>query len=148
MLAAEREARSALVVETTLLDGSPVRVSHSLADAGTAADLFDPDRRTLLRGLEANPFVLDFEFSTPRDIGRIGLDLYPVELGLTVSVWPDDGGEARTFTSEYRGLRDNEAHVEFLVPSGPVRTRRLRLALRDLLQTDTAKIHVETLSIR
>jgi len=44
-------------------------------------------------------------------------------------------------------LPQGAAHVDFAVPAAAVRTRRLRLELRDLRLTDTAKIHVETLTI-
>ena len=148
IFAAEREARAVLVEETTELDGRTVRISHSRTDSGTVANLFDTDKATLLRGYEANPFVLDLAFSEPREIKGIGLDLYHVELGLTVSVWPADGDVAQTFTAEYRDLPRNDPHVDFDLPSGPLRARRIRLELLKLPGDLVTKIHVETLTLR
>jgi hypothetical protein len=147
ILAAERQARARLVEDTAMLDGQAVHISHSITDAGTVADLFDEDKRTLLRGFEANPMVLDLSFPEPRQLHSIGLDIYPVDLGLTVTLWSDQGEQPQMFRSEYRGL-PQDAHVEVAIPNPPASVRRVRLELLDLTDTEVTKIHIETLRLR
>ena len=55
----EREARSQPVTETAVIDGQTVEVTHSQFDMGLLPNVFDGDTFTLVRGLEANPLILD-----------------------------------------------------------------------------------------
>ena len=148
IFAAEREARTRLIQESTALDGETVVVAHSPTDLGAPGDMFDTDKRTLLRGIDANPFIIDLAFSTPRTVRGIALDLYFADLELTVSVWPAGGEKPLTSSKVYPDLPFNDAHVEFDVPSGPVRTSRLRIELRDRRDPPVMKFHVGTLTIR
>jgi len=143
----ERTARARLVDETAMVNGHAVRISHSITDKGTVADLFDNDRETLLRGLDANPMVLDFTFTDPLVLHSIALNIYRVDLGLTVTAWSDGDSEPKRFASEYRNL-PNDARVDVAMPGAPVLARRLRLELLDLSGTEITKIHIRTLQLR
>ena len=56
------------------LDGQTVDLVYSKLDMGRPEDIFDGDVSTLARGLEANPFVLEFHFPEPRSVhGLSGL---------------------------------------------------------------------------
>ncbi|HEX5688895.1 MAG TPA: hypothetical protein VFX76_02785, partial [Roseiflexaceae bacterium] len=107
---------------------------------------FDGDRKTLIRGQDANPFVLEITFPEARSISGISLDYWRVELGLTITVTPDDGGQPQTFSGEYRNP-PIDPHVDFNFPNGPIRARKLKIELLDLISGDVAKIHVPGLQI-
>jgi hypothetical protein len=147
IFAAERAERNKLITDTTTLDGQTVRVTHSLSDAGSVADLFDDDKLTLLRAFEANPMVIEIEFPTPRDIREIGLDFYRIDLALTIKVWADEKDEPKTFTTNFKNLPESP-HVNYTLPNSPIGVRRLRLELLDLNSTDIAKIHVQGIQLR
>ncbi|MGH9366351.1 MAG: hypothetical protein ACRD3M_01595, partial [Thermoanaerobaculia bacterium] len=75
LLAAEREARRRPRERTVLVSGQQVLVRHSVEDGGQPSDLFDGRFDSTLRGLEANPFLLELDFEEPREIAAIDLTL-------------------------------------------------------------------------
>jgi hypothetical protein len=147
ILEAERAARRKLVEDTATIDGQVVQVAHSRTDLGSMADLFDNDRRTLVRGLEANPLVFEFVFPQPRAISGIGLDYWRTNLRLTVTVVPDNGDPPQTFTATYRDP-PIDPHADLNLPNGPIIARKLRIELLDLSNADIAKIHVPGIQLR
>src|SRR5579859_2253357 len=66
IFAAQEAERQKPVQETIQLDGQQVTVIHSQFDAGSLKDIFDGDPFTLVRGLEANPLVIELHFPAPR----------------------------------------------------------------------------------
>jgi hypothetical protein len=147
ILAAEQAERARLIDDSVTIDGQTVQVRHSLTDLGSIGDLFDDDHHTLLRGYEANPLVLEFDFPEPRMLSGIGLDFWRVDLQLTVTVTRYDGDQPQTYTARYRGMPENP-HVEFALPDGPIRARALRIELLDMNAVHEAKIHVPGLWLR
>ncbi len=147
LFAAEREARSKPIEERVTLDGQTVRLRHSMLDLGSVANLFDDDHRTLIRGFEANPLMLEFEFPEARTLRSIGLDFWRFNLQLTVTIDPDGGGPQQTYTAIYRDL-PVDPHVDFVLPGGPTSVRTLRIELLDLNGGDRAKIHVPGIQLR
>jgi hypothetical protein len=59
IFAAEQEARRQLVESEVTLDSKPMRMRYSQTDMGLPEQIFDGDKFTLIRGLEANPFILE-----------------------------------------------------------------------------------------
>jgi hypothetical protein len=111
------------------------------------ADLFDDDRRTLIRGFEANPLVLEFDFPEARTLSGIGLDIWRVDLQLTVTIYPEGDAPAQTYTATHRGL-PLDPHVDFALPDGPTPVRKLRIEILALNGRDIAKIHVPGIQLR
>ncbi|HEU5089166.1 MAG TPA: hypothetical protein VFT99_17035, partial [Roseiflexaceae bacterium] len=139
MLEQERAARRELVDDTVELDGQQVRVRHSKTDLGSPADLFDGNLETPLRGVDSNPFVLEFAFDTPRSLRAIELHPWPMTLDLTVIVTPGDGGPPRSYTRHYPNLA-RDSLVEFALPDGPLDVSAVRLELRDSVAGEIAKV--------
>ena len=52
-----------------------MKVTHSRLDIGPLKSLVDGDTFTLIRGMEANPFVMEFQFPKPKTMKGISLDL-------------------------------------------------------------------------
>jgi hypothetical protein len=143
--AADRAARPGLRQATAVLDGQTVQARHSLLDMGRIEDLFDHNPRTLIRGFEANPLVLEFEFPSPRSVGGLSLDVATMDFSLATNI-VTPSGETRRFTTTYRGL-DRDPHVDYALPSGPVEASRLRLEIQHLTATDEVHVHVYELGL-
>ncbi len=67
LFAAEREARKQLLESQVQIDGQTVDMRYSPTDMGIPQLIFDGDLFTLIRGLEANPFVIELAFPQERD---------------------------------------------------------------------------------
>lgn len=142
--AEERAARRRLIEETAVLDGKTVRVRHSMADMGSAGDLFDRRPETLMRGLEANPFILEVLFPEPREISRVRVTLGSMEvIRLRVRVTPTAGSE-RSYEQTYRNM-PGDPTIELALPGGPVHTKALHIEIEEVDARDT-HIHVRELS--
>ncbi|NUM43133.1 MAG: hypothetical protein HUU38_00390 [Anaerolineales bacterium] len=90
ILAEERDARHVLQEGTvTLADGTSLQVHYSLLDMGTLPELFDGNDQTVIRTLEANPFILEIIFPEPRPLQeltlRIGGDKTQITTSLTTA---------------------------------------------------------------
>ncbi len=147
IIAVEREARRKLIESSITLDGQEVIVRHSTTDLGSLADLIDDNPKTLLRGLEANPFVIEYEFPEPREVHGITLEIWRLQLELTVLVTPADGSDLQVFTQRYEDSPNN-LKINYDLPNGPIRAKRIRIELYDMLAGDIAKIHIPTLKVR
>lgn len=146
ILQAEREARRRLVEETASISGESVVVRHSLLDIGLLRFIFDGRPDTLIRGFEANPFVLEISFASPRRIARVHLILGTMKLvRLCLQVTPADGAAPASFEKTYTNLR-GEPLLDIVLPGGPVRTSQIRIEIEDITAGETSHIHVRELS--
>ncbi len=111
LFAAERQARQLLIEEIVPLDGQDTVVRYSQLDIGEIRNVFDGDTETLMRGFEANPFVIEFEFSQPRTIGTLGLTTASMDFTLKVTATPAGGGEPTSTEQTYKDMPD-DPHVD------------------------------------
>ena len=147
IFAAERQARRALQESRAMLDGQPVVVRHSPLGAGRIDDLFDGTPRTLIRGLEANPLVVEIAFPTPRPVRAVALDLGSMDLSLKVTLTSPDGREAMTASETFRGL-PRDPHVELALPDGGREATQARIEITMLPRREPAHVHVRELALR
>ena len=147
IFAAERAHRRQLVVETIPLDDQPVRIAHSLFDAGQLANLFDGIPFTLARGMEANPLILEFEFAEPRAIRSIAGFFGRMNFQLTALAYPEDSELPVRYSMTYINL-PGEPQIEMPLDRGPRRVTRLRLEILDRDAGEMAHIHVRELKFR
>lgn len=147
IFAAEREERRRPVEEQVELDGQTVRVRHSRFDMGQARDMFDGDRFTLARGLEANPLMIELIFPQPRVVTGLTADFATMDFTWTIELY-EEGAEAPvTYTETYRGL-PSDPHVELNFDRGPHKVSKIRIQIKNLKAGDVAKIHVRELRLR
>lgn len=144
---AERAARQELLQETVIVGGQETQVRFSRLDIGEIVNVFDGDVSTLLRGMEANPFVFEFEFSEPRSIGELVLDTAAMEFSLRIIATPATGGEPLITEQVFRGL-PGEPHVELPLTGGAQPLSTLRIEITNLNEGDVAHIHVRELQLR
>ena len=71
----EKEERKKPVSDELEINEELVKVTHSRLDIGPLKSLVDGDTFTLIRGMEANPFVMEFQFPKPKTMKGISLDL-------------------------------------------------------------------------
>lgn len=152
IFAAELEARREPVSDPAEVDGQALIVRHSVFDAGTVANLFDNDVFSLIRGLEANPLLIELQYPAPRPVAGLTLDLGSMEdFTLTVTLLLPDGGAPLVFEHRYTGLT-NDPHLEFDFAAefgqAPPPVRAVRVELKNLLSGDTAQIHVREVRVR
>jgi hypothetical protein len=143
----EKEARKKLVTENYNLNGQNLVVSYSMVNTGEIKNLFDNDQSTLIRGLEANPFIIEIEFPRPQSISEITLATNTINIRVTTFLYPPNGQNAKKFESElqYDDSTGVPAKIEFA--GSPYLTKKLRV---EILSTSVApdvqtNIHVRDL---
>ncbi len=96
------------------LDGEEVQAKHSLLDIGELQHLFDGDRFTLTRTMEANPFVVELAFPTARTISGITAITGAENIRLDIIITLPEGNETITYSYSYTGSLDEpEFHFAF-----------------------------------
>ncbi len=145
---AEREERRKPVTEQFELDGQTVTISHSLFGAGQLKDVFDDDRFSLVRGLEANPLVFDLTFSQPRPVAELSGDFGTMpDFTVSVMLYAPGAADPVVVSQTYRDS-PRDPHYDLPLPGAPPLVARMRIEVKDNAAGDTAQIHVRTLGIR
>jgi hypothetical protein len=128
IFAAEREARK--VLQEGRVDAAKVIVRHSWLDMGNLPDLFDGDKNTLIRGLEANPFVLEFVFPEPRRMSRIDVRVGEMEGEIAIEVTPASGGEPLKRTRAVaRGIENTQQ--SFSLGPRPIEVSKIHMEVSE-----------------
>jgi hypothetical protein len=140
IFAAEKVARARLTEGTAVLAGEMVSVRHSTLDMGAVSSLFDGREDTLIRGLEANPFVLELDFPKPKPLRRISADLGRMDNVAVAAEITSRGGARVRYEATYRWSAQTP-RFELALPARAV-TEKLRLEIRDLNSPEVTHIHV------
>jgi len=146
-LFARDEARRQRLEQTeTMIDGEAVTVAHNVLDRGQVADIFDGDANTLMRGLEANPFLVELEFAGTRSLTSLELTTATMDYRLVVVIMDVEGTELSKTTARYRGLpADPTVTVDF--DGATLAALRIRLEITQLDVGEIAHIHVRELRL-
>jgi hypothetical protein len=141
---AERQARAVLMETTAAVGRETWTVRHSRSDMGDVADLVDGRADTLLRGLEANPFVVEIGFPTPRVVSGISLTLGSMDRAHVRLLAQTEGGKESVgdIAVPNRPPKDS---IDVSLPA-PVRTSRIRIEIGDANEKEPT--HVEVREIR
>ncbi len=144
IFAAEKAARRQLVEAQVVYEGQPLRVRHSQIDMGAPQLAFDGDEFTLMRGLEANPFVLECYFSQPRLLTGLRAVFGSVNYDVTASLHPDGASEAIVYRGQYRKSAGAPAlELQFNGDLPPISW--LRLEFFNPEAGESANIHIREL---
>ena len=130
-----------LKTEDVKLNDETIKMTYSFLDMGQPQDVFDQDTKTLIRGRQANPFVLDFVFPAPKPITGLVMDFGGMDFDLRVQVYGDREGEPILYESEYRD-QPPEPHVELNFTSGPALVSRIYIEIEQFNPPDEPHIHV------
>jgi 4-amino-4-deoxy-L-arabinose transferase-like glycosyltransferase len=146
IFAAEKKVRSQPVEGIIKIGDKSVKILYSQIDMGQPESIFDGDTYTLMRGLEANPFVIELEFPEPRPISQIVLDLANMDFTLTAKLYENPDGDAVVYQTTQRGVQ-GDAHVELPIDHGPAMASKLRLEILSLNGGERPHIHVRELKL-
>jgi hypothetical protein len=130
-----------LVVYEGSQGDSLFRMTHSRLDIGSSQDAFDSDLETLIRGRDANPFVIDFEFAQPQPITGIMIDSGRMDFVLRVQVFGAEDTEPVLYTNEYRE-QPPIPHVDLEFLTGPVPVRRIYIEIEQLNPPEEVHVHI------
>jgi hypothetical protein len=152
LFAKEREMRAMLVEEKVSVGGETWTVRHSQTDAGSLDAVFDGRLDTILRGLEANPFVFDAKLSSVRPVRRVSVSVGAMDLvTLVLKVFPetDKSGEPVTLKTV---VLNRPAKDWIPLPVGdasgpPVRASRIRLEITDGDPANPSHIEIRELKV-
>jgi dolichyl-phosphate-mannose-protein mannosyltransferase len=142
---AEEEAALRQPIEGDVtIDGQLAKVVYSRIDTGQLKDMFDGDFYSLMRGAEANPFMIDITFPQARTISKFVGDFATMDYTITFTLYPPSNGAPITYETTRRGVT-TDAHVEVIFDRGPAQVQRITLEILNLLAGDKANIHLREL---
>jgi hypothetical protein len=149
IFAIELEARNQLVEALVVVDGEEVILRHSQIDMGEPELMFDGDHFSLMRGLEANPFILEMLYPTPRPVKGLEADFGLMDVNLTVKLFAPGGEDPQLPTVRYTLARqrvtDPIIRMDWDAP--PAEVERVRLEIFNPLSGESANIHIRELKI-
>lgn len=140
IFAAERELRRVLQEAAVTIDGQEVKVRYSYLDGGAIELVFDSDLYTLARTFEANPFVVEMTFPSPRPISGFSIVIGSARAQITVKGYPQPGSQPVVYKFEGQGtLQDPE--LSFDLPES-IAAQVLQVEMLDPLSPPSAQIHI------
>jgi len=128
--------------------GEVITVRHSVADMGTPPDLFDGNPSSLLRGLEANPLIIELAFPKPRPVTGIAGHFAHMPYTVTAELFAPGVAEAVRYVVTAPAPAEGDAHLDLAFDRGPDTVERLRLTIHHDGMGDEANIHVRELVLR
>lgn len=140
ILAREREARKALFVGKLDIRGEIVTVRYSALDMGTISQVFDGNMETLIRGLEANPLVVEVDFAVPKRLQGVDVMVGVVPTILRVKAYPP----GHDIPVEFE-VRAPHAEMNRQVPvdfGRPLEVSQLRIEISNADNVEPTHVHV------
>ena len=148
IFAAEKEARNQPVEESIELDGQIVRVLYSRPDGGELTNIFDKDSKSLMRGLEANPFIVQLDFTEPRPISGFDLTTATMDdFSVTARVFDAEGNPPTVYENNYKDL-PSDPTVDITFENGPQFVKTLIVEITHHTLEDPTHIHIRELQLR
>jgi hypothetical protein len=132
---------SGLVVYDGSQGDSVFHMAHSPLDIGSSQDAFDSDLETLIRGRDANPFLIYFEFAQPQPITGIMMDFGRMDFALRVQVYGTEDTEPVLYANEYRE-QPPIPHMDLDFLGGPFPVRRIYIEIEQLNPPEEVHVHI------
>jgi len=129
-----------------LLDGKPVHMRFSQTDMGLPEQLFDGDDFTLMRGLEANPFILELYFPEPRPLSSLQAAFGSVNYDITARLYPTPVGEPVVYQAQYR-KQAGDPDLQMQFENAPPLVSWLRLEIFNPESGESSNIHLRELKL-
>lgn len=145
IMQSEVEARKQLQEAYITLDGAPVKVKYSTLDMGLIDNLFDGSKQTLVRTMEANPFVLEMDFSNPRPISGIAATVGAMQAEIIVRATTPDG-QVKEYQTVFNSTPENQTTEIDFEQSWSVQT--LNIDVRNMNTGEPANVHVYEIQLK
>jgi hypothetical protein len=147
IFAREAEIRSQPLTQRLEVGRRPAEVVYSRLDIGRIVDVFDGDRFTLGRTIEANPAIFDITFDLAQQVRSITLATGTLRLDLVVRVFESPDADPKIYTLRM-DRAETDPTVTLALPDGPV-ARRFRIEVGDLNSPPgKAHIHVREITLQ
>ncbi len=146
LFADEKEARKVLLTNTVELGGQPVELHYSPIDMGEPRLMFDGDHLSLMRGLEANPFILEMVFPSPRSFSGLEADFGVADLTLTAMLYPELNSEPVVYSTELSNAAIDPL-MKLNFGQGPQQVSKIRFEILNRSSGETANIHIKELNL-
>jgi hypothetical protein len=148
ILAAEKEARSQPMEEEVELDGQRVHVMYSRIDGGELKNIFDNNPKTLMRGLEANPFIIQLEFDEPKSVRTVDLTTATMnDFTVTVKAYGETDETPTIYENNYKDL-PSDPTVSIDLENGPQSVKKIIIEIKHNTLEDPTNIHIRGLQLR
>ena len=145
IIALEREARRKLLEATFDSVFGPVKIKYSGVDMGEIAYAFDANLDTLIRGLEANPFIVEFSFPRPVANVEVSVDIGSAHAELHASAHDLSGAWKSKFRKTHS--TSDSSRIVSGVLDGATNGVRLEIAYPDA-PSEFAHVHIFEITLR
>lgn len=146
ILAAEKEARRALISQDVVVAGRPAVVRYSMLDMGSITNLFDGNPDTLARTLEANPMVVELSFPQPRSLRGITLRVGGTATEVKVSLQMPGNGQPMVYDQTFAQTPENKnASIDF---GGIYPVTLMHLEVKSIYDGEPAHVHLWEMTLR
>jgi hypothetical protein len=149
----EVEALKKPVTEDAMIDGQAATVTHTKFDIGDLDAIFDGDSKTVARGVEANPLVLDVTFQSPRKLQSLEGYFGRADINLAISLYGASVDEPVQYQQQYDYLSTptempagQAAQIAF--DRGPDLVSRAYIEIRYTNDGEGAHVHVFDIQFR
>lgn len=146
ILAAEREARRALLEGQVSWKGQDVEVRYPHLDMGQVKDVFDGDPNTLIRTLEMNPAVIELHFSEPVQARSLYLRFGSTEVDLIARLFAGGDSSPKEYSSRLYGtIEKPDGAIDF---PETLMVEKVYLEIKDARQGEPGHVHVWEIDLR
>ncbi len=135
----EQEARRALVTGQVVVNGIPAYVRYSMLDMGFIRQAFDGDTGTPIRTLEANPFVIELDFTDALSVNEISVLVGGTTTKTTLVLLDADGKEYKLENFAYEESHPREIVFHLDQTIGMV---SLRIEINSVYDSEPAHVHL------
>lgn len=146
ILRREKDERQKPVESVVEVEGEKWLVRHSVGDLGSAFNMFDGNRSSVLRGLEANPFKIEIEFPSARSFSSVSVGLFPMRAKVDVIAEGDMGT-----TASFSGSKNTTEEDDTIILSSGERLediKTLKFEITELNKGIQDEIHIHIREIK
>ncbi|MBL8080325.1 MAG: hypothetical protein JNM55_20310 [Anaerolineales bacterium] len=148
ILAAEKIRNRTPVEDTLAVNGQEIRVLHSPFGSGELVHVFDNNPDTLVRVLEANPFVFDIYPPTLINTHSVSIQTGSLlNFTVTISLYASDTSTPEIYSQTFKNLPP-DPKVTLTFDKGPTRSSRIYVEIKDNLSGESSQIHVREIEFK
>jgi len=137
------------VQEDITLDGQTISTLHSPFDIGVIAEAFDGDINTVARTAKVNPAVFELSFPEPRSLTGLTVTTSVMEkMTFTATIFSDTGGEPAVYSQEFKNDSPPDLTVDLNFDPVPPPTKKIRIEVKNLNDSEFGIIHVYEIVLR
>jgi len=144
----EKERRKVLKEATVKVQGEDTSVKFSTTDMGPIENLFDGNEGTIIRGMEANPFVVLMTFPSARKISSIECVISNSAYVATFAMFNEQN--EKVLEATLPSMADKPSHaVRQLSPAAEkIKSLRFEISNPTIATGDPANMHIAEIQVK